>query len=221
LVVGLILLTVLLLCSDRRLVIFYSYAISLLVIYFYHQINRFANINMNMFILQFLLSCICIQMLNIRSHVYTYKLQIRCCYFAPFIFLITRYLLPFNIFYLCWMFIHFSELVIYQRNMIFYLIRNRFLSELINFYDNFGLQTLLAYLQQHIHIVILLKIFWLTKIIVLPLGIRTIYANPFIINSTTKTDINITNTTDMVYNETLIKTIYFTSIFYGTETIFT
>jgi hypothetical protein len=98
------------------------------------------------------------------------------------------------------------------------LIRNRFLSQLISLYDNFGIQALLSYLQQHIHAVILLKIFWLTKIIVLPLGIRTLYTTPFIINTTIQ---NNTNETTMIYNETLTKTIYFTTLFYGTETVFT
>jgi hypothetical protein len=64
--------------------------------------------------------------------------------------------------------------------------------------------------------VTLMKMFWLTKILILPLGIRTIYTNPFLNNITMKNELNIMN-----YNETLTKTIYFTVLFYGTETMFT
>jgi len=103
--------------------------------------------------------------------------------------------------------------------MIITLIRIRFLNELISLYDNFAIQTLFNYLQQRIHVITLLKIFWLTKIIVLPLGIREIYTNPFVTNTTI--NINIINETIMNYNQTLTKTIYFTTLFYGTETIFT
>lgn len=206
--------------------IFYSYTISLLVIYFYYQINRLTNIQINMFILQFILSSIYVQMLNIRFHVYTHSIQKNLCYLAPFLHLITRFLLPLkysiyiqNIYYFFWTLIHLCELLIYQRNMIITLIRVRVVNELMNLYDNFGIQTLINYLQQRIHVTTLLKIFWLTKIIVLPLGIRTIYTNPYITNITINN--NITNETIMNYNETLTKTIYFTTLFYGTETVFT
>ena len=57
--------------------IFYSYTISILVIYFYYQTNRVANIHMNTFILQFLLSLIYIQMINIRSDAHIYTIQRR------------------------------------------------------------------------------------------------------------------------------------------------
>jgi len=100
--------------------------------------------------------------------------------------------------------------------MIINLIRIRFLNELISLYDNFAIQTLFNYLQQRIHVITLLKIFWLTKILVLPLGIRTIYTNPYITNMTIQNETIITN-----YNVTLTRTIYFTTLFYGTETIFT
>ncbi len=202
---------------------FYSYSISFFVIYFYYQINRLADIQINIIILQFILSFIYIQMLNIRFHVYTHKIQKKLCLSAPFIYLVTRYLFPLkfsiyllNIYYLFWTFIHLFELLIYQRNIIINSIRFGLLNELINLYENFGIQTLLNYLQQHIHIVTLSKIFWLTKIFVLPLGIRTIYTNPYITNMTIQNETIITN-----YNVTLTRTIYFTTLFYGTETIFT
>jgi len=159
-------------------------------------------------------------MLNIRPYVNTHIIQKQLCYSAPFIYLIIRYLFPLkfslyllNIYYFFWLLIHLLESIIYQRYFIINLIRFSLLNEIINLYENFGIQTLFNYLQEHIHIVRLLKIFWLTKIFVLPLGIRTIYTNPFII---IKNETNLTN-----YNETLTKTIYFTSLFYGTETILT
>ncbi|CAF0936144.1 unnamed protein product [Rotaria sordida] len=266
-ILGLILLILLLLCSDRRLVIFYSYTISLLVIYFDYQMSYKTDIqsssSINTYILQFLLSSIYIQMLNIRPRVRSFKIQTYVCHLAPFVLIVTRYLIStdynkfiLKFYYIIWTFIHLSELfichqetiinIIYNRflhdlynlygnfglqTLINYLqtqtiiniIYNRFLHDLYNLYGNFGLQTLINYLQTRIHINTLLKIFWLTKIIVLPLGIRTIYTNPYISN------INITNLNDNItlddkqinYNVTLVKTIYFTSLFYGTETIFT
>jgi hypothetical protein len=99
---------------------------------------------------------------------------------------------------------------------IYTSLRYGLLNDLIQLYDNLGIQTLLNYLQQHIHITTLLKIFWLAKILILPLGIRTVYTNPFLNNTTME------NETEMInYNETLTKTIYFTIVFYGTETMFT
>ncbi|CAF3779579.1 unnamed protein product [Adineta steineri] len=224
-ILGLILLIVLLLCSDRRLVIFYSYTLSLLVIYLYYQINRFMDIQINTFVLQFILSAIYIQMLNIRSPVYTYPIQKRLCHIAPILYLVTRYIFPLtysiyilNIYYLCWILIHLSEALIFQRDMIIHLIHIRILNQLINLYNNFGIQTLFNTLQHRIHVVTLMKIFWLTKIIIIPLGFRAVYTHPFIINTTT---IDTTNETILNYNTTLTKTIYFTTLFYGTETIFT
>ncbi|CAF3774997.1 unnamed protein product [Rotaria sordida] len=226
-ILGFILLIVLLLCSNQRLVIFYSYIATLLVIYFYYQINRLTNFQINMFILQCLLSFIYIQMINIRTHVYTYKIQKKLCQFAPWLFIITHYLFSLkysiyiiNIYYILWTLIYLFELYLSQQDIITHLTRISFLNEFMNFYENFGIQTLINYIQQQIDIITLLKIFWLTKIIILPLGIRTTHTNPFltdtIIKNTTIDD-NITTN----YNETLTKTIYFTILFYGTETTFT
>jgi hypothetical protein len=163
------------------------------------------------------------QMLNIRSHVYTHTIQNRLCQLSPCLYLLTRYILPMkysiyilNLFYFLWILIHISELLIYRRDRIHNSIRYGLLNHLINLYDNLGIQTLLNYIQEHIHIVTLMKMFWLTKILILPLGIRTIYTNPFLNNITMKNELNIMN-----YNETLTKTIYFTVLFYGTETMFT
>ncbi|CAF1119822.1 unnamed protein product [Adineta steineri] len=237
-VLGLLILILLLLCSDRRLVIFYSYSISLLVIYFDYQMSCItdnqSSSSINMYILQFLLSSIYIQMLNIRPRVPSYKLQTRLCHLAPFVLIITHYLIPSNyniyllkIYYLIWTFIHLSELFIYHQQTIIDIIRIQFIQDLYHLYGNFGLQTLINYLQTRIHIVTLLKIFWLTKILVLPLCIRTIYTNPYIANvtlniNTTNSDDNITlENQTMTYNHTLVNTIYFTSLFYGTETMFT
>lgn len=211
---------VFLLCSDRRLVIFYSYSITFFVIYFYYQINRLADIEQNTFILQFILSFIHIQMLNMRSYVHSHTIQTRLCYSAPFVYLLTRVLLPvrlsmmiLNVFYFSWIGIHLSELFIYRRNQIFYSIRYDLLNNLVHFYENFGLQTLIDCLQQDIQFVVLLRIFWLTKILLLPFGIRTIYTHPDLFNNPSK--FNESN-----YEETSGKTIYFNVIFYGTETVF-
>lgn len=235
---GVIILTLLLLTANRHLVIFYSYTISLLVIYFDYQMSSMtdnqSSSSINMYILQFLLSSIYIQMLNIRPRVRTYKIQTRLCHFAPFMLIITRYLISTNynniilkFYYLIWLFVHLSELIIYHQQTIINLIRVEFIYELYHLYQNFGFHTLISYLQTRIHVGTLLKVFWLTKIIVLPLGIRTIYTNPYINNSTI--NINTTNLNQNItlqdshsnYNETLVKTIYFTSLFYGTETMFT
>ncbi|CAF3342544.1 unnamed protein product [Rotaria socialis] len=237
-VLGLIFLTLLLLCSDRRLVIFYSYTISLLVIYFDYQMSYKTDIqsssSIDTYILQFLLSSIYIQMLNIRPRVRAYKVQTRLCHLAPIVLIVTRYLISTNynipvlkFYYLIWTFVHLSELFLCHRQTILNLMRNRFINDLYHLYENFGLQTLINYLSTRIDVATLLKIFWLTKIIVLPLGIRTIYTHPYISNVTL--NINMTNLNDNMtlydkqtnYNETLVKTIYFTSLFYGTETIFT
>ncbi|CAF3341250.1 unnamed protein product [Rotaria sp. Silwood1] len=221
-ILGFILLIVLLLCSNQRLAIFYSYIIRLIVLYLYYQSNRLTNFQLNIFILQCLLSLTYIQMINIRTHVYTYKIQKHFCLFAPWLIIITRYLFSLqysiniiNLYYFLWIFIYLFELYLAQQETLIYLTRIRFLNELMNFYENFGIQALINYLQQQIDMVTLLKIFWLTKILILPLGIRTIYTNPYLTNTTI--DINLTTN----YNETIVKTIYFTILFYGTETTFT
>jgi hypothetical protein len=237
-ILGLIILTLLLLSTDRRLVIFYSYTISLLVIYFDYQMTSMTDnpttSSLNMYILQFLLSSIYIQMLNIRPRVRSYKFQTRLCHFAPFVLIITRYLISSNYsiyllkcYYLIWTFVHFSELVFFHREALIDVFNVQLIQELYHLYQNLGLQTLISYLQTRIYVGTLLKIFWLTKIIVLPLGIRTIYTNPYIANTTlnmTIINLNENLTLDdkhLNYNETLVKTIYFTSLFYGTETMFT
>jgi len=185
--------------------------------------------SINMYILQFLLSSIYIQMLNIRPRARSYKMQTRLCHLAPFVLLTTRYLISSNyniyllkLYYLIWTFVHLSELFICHYQTIINLIRSGFLHDLYHLYENLGFQTLINYLQTRIHIGTLLKIFWLTKILVLPLGIRTIYTNPYIANVTLNINENITLEDKYInYNHTLVKTIYFTSLFYGTETMFT
>jgi predicted secreted protein len=237
-ILGLLVLILLLLSTDRRLVIFYSYTISLLVIYFDYQMSSMTEnpttSSINMYILQFLLSSIYIQMLNIRPRVRSYKIQTRLCHFAPFVLLITRYLISskysiylLKCYYLIWTIVHFAELFICHRETMIASLRSQLINELYQLYRNVGVQALITYLQTEIHVGTLLKIFWLTKIIVLPLGIRTIYTNPYLTNVTL--NINTTNLNENItledkhlnYNETLIKTIYFTSLFYGTETMFT
>jgi hypothetical protein len=198
--------------------------------------------SINMYILQFLLSSIYIQMLNIRPRVRSYKIQTYLCHLAPFVLLITRYLISSNynryvlkFYYLIWTFVHLTELLIYHYDRITDLFRIRYIHETYRLYETFGFQSLLNYLQTRIPITTLLKIFWITKIIVLPLGVRTIYTNPYIANVTLNTTVirndilNMTNLNENItlqdkqihYDETLMKTIYFTSLFYGTETMFT
>ncbi|UJR33526.1 hypothetical protein I4U23_020971 [Adineta vaga] len=225
-ILGFLLLIIFLLCSDRRLVIFYSYITSILVIYFYYQINRFTDTQLNKFILQFILSTIYLQMLKLRCTVSIHTTQANLSRLAPLMYLFTRLLFPYKYsmhlqhgYYLTWLIIHLSELFIYQRDSILHLIRIRFINEIFHLYHNFGMQSLFTYLQQRIDMMSLMKIFWLIKIIVLPLGFRAIYSNPFIIN--TIDSINGTNETIVNYNVTLTKTIYFTALYYGTETTFT
>ena len=181
---------------------------------------------LNMFILQIVLSSIYLQMLKLRSSVYTHPLQARFCFFAPLLYLLTRLLFPLkysifiqNSFYLSWLIVHFAESIVCQGDMLLLFIRTSFLSEIVSLYNNFGVQALINYLQHRIDATTLLKIFWLTKIIVLPLGFRTMYTHPFLINGTANT--NVTNETIADYNTTLTKTVYFTALFYGTETTFT
>jgi len=223
---ALLVLVLLLLTTDKRLVIFYSYTISFLVIYFDYQMNLISeNTNtssINMYILQFLLSSIYIQMLNIRPRVSSYKLQTRLCHCAPLVLVVTRYLNSsiyslylLRFYYFIWIVAHLSELIICHRTELVDILGIRSIEELFHLYQNLGFQTLLNYIQTRIHIGTLLKIFWLTKIIVLPLGFRAIYTNPFLTNLTEA------NSTIENYNETTTKTIYFTTLFYGTETMFT
>lgn len=225
--VALILLILLLLTTDKRLVIFYSYTISFLVIYFDYQMNLISeNTNtssINMYILQFLLSTIYIQMLNIRPRMSSYKIQTRLCHCAPLVLIITRYLNSsiyslylLRFYYLIWIIAHLSELIICHRDHLVDILGIRSIEELFHLYRNLGFQTLLNYIQTQIHIGTLLKVFWITKIIVLPLGFRTIYTNPFVVTNLTEM-----NSTIVDYNQTTTKTIYFTTLFYGTETMFT
>ena len=228
----------LLLCSDRHLVIFYSYTISLLVIYFDYQMSCITDSqtssSINMYILQFLLSSIYIQMLNIRPRVRSYTIQTRLCHCAPFVLILTRYLiftkydhLLLKCYYLIWTFVHLTELFVCHKETIVNYIRVDFIQDLYHLYENLGFQTLINYLQTRIYVSTLLKIFWLTKILILPLCIRNIYSNPYIANVTlnlnmTSSEENVTLAEkEMLYNETTIKTIYYTSLFYGTETMFT
>ena len=105
-----------------------------------------------------------------------------------------------------------------------------FLNELISVYENLGMQMVLNYLQTRIQITTLLKIFWLTKVFVLPLGIRAIYTSPFVANIARFPNVtmnngmlgyNVTMHRNAEYNVTLTKTIYFTTMYYGTETVLT
>ena len=245
--VGLVPLILLLLCSNRRLVIFYSYTISFLVIYLDYQMTKVTDSqasSINTYILQFLLSSIYVQMLNIRPRVRSYRLQTRLCHCAPIVLIVTRYLVPtyystatLKSYYFVWTAVHLMELCIYHRDSIVNVVRNRFLNELYHLYDNFGLQVLMNYLQARIFFVTLLKIFWLAKIIVLPLCIRTIHKNPYVtraqfnasaigngtinVNGTSSIEHPTLSPGEIPYDETLIKTIYYTSLFYGTETVFT
>lgn len=176
-----------------------------------------------MFILQCILSFIYIQMLNMRTYVHSHTIQKRLCYAAPFAYLLTRTLLPtrysmviLNLYYFIWITIHLSELIIYRRTRIFYCIRYDLLNNLLHFYENFGIQTLVDFFQQDIQFVVLLRIFWMTKIVLLPLGIRTIHSHPFLFYDHIKF-----NESDLLdYQQTLGRTIYFNVIFYGTETTF-
>ena len=206
--------------------IFYSYSISFFVIYFYYQINRLADIQYHMFLLQVILSFIYIQMLYMRTYVHSHHIQERLCYFAPFAYLLTRYLFPMkfsmmilNLYNVIWISTHLAELIIYRRNRILRSIRYELLNNLIRLYENFGIQTLIDCLHQDIQLVILLRIFWLTKIGLLSLGLRTIHTHPYLPQNHNDSNSNETDLNN--YNETLAKTIYFTVIYYGTETIFT
>lgn len=186
-----------------------------------------------MILLQVILPYVYNQMLNIRPISYSTLLERRFCFVAPFIFILGRYILPtrygmplLNVYYLVWALVHLSEALIDQRQTIFHLMRTEFLNEIIALYQNLGLQTVFGYLQEHIHIVTLLKIFWLTKVVVSPLGFRETYSNPFLNNATrpwndTTTNVTLALNETFVYNETLSKTVYFTTLYYGTETVFT
>jgi len=216
-ILGSLVLVLLLLCTDQRLVLIYSYSISFYVFYFYYQFNYHQlHIQWNIFILQFLLSLIYLQMLNMRSQVRINNLQKSFCYCAPILYFFTRYFLSIrmsclilNIYYCLWLICHLLEIILYQRESIYHFLRYGILTNLLQIYHNLGLQVLLNYLQEHIHFLTLLKLFWLVKISVIPLCIRMIYTQPFVKNATIE-----------YTNETLINTIYFTTMFYGTETIF-
>jgi len=216
-ILGFILLIIFLLCSNRRLLIIYSYTISYLIIYFFYQINHSIIRQKYIFIFQFILSIIYLQILNIYSHIYIYKIQKFSCYFSLSLFFFTRYLFPLNvsiyllnIYYSIWLLINIFDLILSLYDIIKHALRTDLYDELLNLYENFSIDTLADYLHEHVHLSILLKIFWLIKVFIVPLGIRTIYSNPYIITKY-----------ETVYNVTLMKTIYFTCLYYGTETMFT
>lgn len=216
-ILGFILLIVLLMCSDRCLIRIYSYTISCFIIYFSYHINYSIVKKKNNFIFHLILSIIYHQMLNIHSHISTYSIQKRFCYFSLILHLLIRYLFPFNfslylldMYYCLWAVIQIFDLILYQYDTIKYFIRFGLMNQLISSYDNFSAQIAFNYLYENIHLTVLLKLFWLIKVFILPLGIRAIYKNPYIITK---------NKTE--FNETLPSTIYFTCIFYGTETMFT
>lgn len=237
-ILALLIVILLLLATDKRLVFFYSYTISFLVIYFDYQMTSLAenptSSSINMCVLQFLLSSVYIQMLNIRPKARSYKLQTRLCHFAPCALLMTRFLLSSNwsiyllkSYYVVWALIHLSEFLFFHQHILTEIFSLRLMKELFHLQQNFGFQTLISYLQTRIYVGTLMKIFWLTKILVLPLGIRSIYSNPYIMNITS--NINETDSIEHLtfdekytnYNETSMKTMYFTALFYGTETTFT
>lgn len=215
---------------------FYSYTISMLVIYFDYKMTSIADnpdtSSMHLYVLQFLSSSIYIQMLNIRPRVPSYKIQTRLCHFAPFALIITRYLISSRYnslllkgYYFLWALVHFAEFVRFHSQTVVELIQQCFLEELYSLYQNLGLQTLFNYLQTRIDGVTLLKIFWLTKIFVLPLGIRSVHTHPYVNMKITGNEsfenVTLAEKTMGDESETLFKTVYFTSLFYGTETIFT
>lgn len=176
-----------------------------------------------MFGIQLLISLIYIQMIQIRSNVFMFKLEKTFCQISLFLFIITNlfsikenfYMI--NGFFLTWLFIHILEVIIYHQAHISYILRVEFFNRIIRLYENFGIQSFINYLQQRIPMITLLRIFWLTKIIILPIGIRQIYTNPYVINTTIKSDDN----TTISYDESFAKTVYFTFLYYGTETTFT
>lgn len=216
---------------------FYSYTVSFLVIYFYYQMHRLTDMHINMILLQIILSSVYIQMINMRSTVQSTALQRTLCYLVPVLFVITRFLFPSNFglyiwksYFLIWTSVHLSEALVFQRSTIIRSIRSEFVNDMMVLYENRGFQIVLNYLQENIHIVSLLKIFWFTKILISPLGIRAVYTNPFVNNVTR--DWNLTALTSHLtinasmenrwnYNETHASTMYFTAIYYGTETVFT
>lgn len=229
-----------LLCTDRQLVNFYSYTVSLLVIYFdYHMtayVGNSSSHSINMYILQFILSSIYIQMLNLRPRSSSYKYQMYLCHFAPFALIISHHLAPTSMnisilrgYYLLWTSVHLSEVFVHRGQEIYDLIRDRFFHELYPIQVNFGFQTVLDYIQTNAHVLTLLKIFWLAKILISPLGIRSVYSNPHITNGTilqNTTNLELSeneasNDASVIHNETMWKTMYFTGLFYGTETILT
>ena len=228
---------------------FYSYTISMLVIYFDYQMTSITDSpstsSIHLYILQFLLSSIYIQMLNIRPRVPSYKVQTRLCHFAPFALLITRYLISsrysntlLKAYYFFWAIVHLAEFLRFHRQTVVNLFRQCFLRELYPLYHNLGGQALISYLQARVYVVTLLKIFWLAKVLVLPLGVRSMRTHPYLTNRTLhlnvigngtfengtssfEENVNLMEKTVGVEGETLLKTIYFTGLFYGTETIFT
>jgi hypothetical protein len=193
--------------------------------------------HLNMILLQIILSSIYIQMINMRSVVQSTALQRTLCYLVPVFSVIVRFLFSssfglsiWNSYFLIWTSVHLSEALVYQRQTIIRSIRSEFVNEMLALYENRGVQMVLNYLQENIHIMSLLKIFWFTKILISPLGIRAAYTKPFVNNGTVDWNLPLLNTNLTIsesmeirlnYQETLTSTMYFTSIYYGTETVFT
>ena len=121
------------------------------------------------------------------------------------------------------------ELCIYHRDSIVHVIRDQFLNELYRLYDEEDVQGLINHFHARIFFATLFKIFWLAKIIALPLCLRAIHTHPYVtrvqFNDTTHVNgtgsMDPPSSGDIPYNETLIKTLYYTGLFYGTETLLT
>ena len=228
---GLLLLIILLLTRDRYLVVFYSYMISCSIIIFSYQIHRRAGSTQNLFVVQLLLLLIYIRLFQLRPRISSTDFQEYLCFPVPILYVVNRYSYLLNIntswlnsYYFLWLIVHLSEIFIFQRKKLTNVIRREFWNRIISLIDNGGVQVIFNHVYDHIPITQLLKLFWLAKLLVVPLGIRALCTSPFLNQTTMLNNLTLENNHSSIEshlndNETLVKTAYFTTIFYATETV--
>ncbi|CAF1355156.1 unnamed protein product, partial [Didymodactylos carnosus] len=271
----------LLLCTDRKLTNVYSYIFSGIIIYYYYQVAKFiqltSSLSLNTYIIQFLLYSMYSQIQTIRPHVQTIKIQMLFGKIAPFLLILLKNVTfvnnrvwMINCFYYLWILFYLSEIFVSHRRSLYNFYIQKFLLDIYTIIRTLGLPTLFNYVQVRVRIITLFKIFYFTKLILMPLYFRSVYETPYVngpsnvlsssikslnltniytlLNMTTTT--NITNNVNInrtllienlmqkhpnliqqlnnqyqqqkqAYNVTFTKTIYFTTLYYGTETTFT
>lgn len=209
----------------------YSYTVSLLMICSSYYIHRRIGINYYLSGIELLILASYLQMLQIRPRVFSFWIQRSFCYWTAVIFISNRLLFSLNIkstwidiYYCSWLLVHLSEILIFRPQQILRIIMVNCLQEFFSLYRIGGLQEVLSYLQEHIPVTRLLKIFWCTKVVISPLGIRYLYKTPVfnevIYQFKMVSNESIEQIENVNYlNQSWTSSFYLTTIFHATETV--